>query len=42
MKNTSKTAKVIAKVTKAMANQACGAASLWGSYQPKEPKKPAK
>lgn len=42
MKKTSKTAKVIAKVTKAMANQACGAASCWGACQPREPKKPVK
>lgn len=27
-----------AKVAKAMAVRACGAASMWGSYQPKEPK----
>lgn len=27
-----------AKMAKAMAVKACGAASIWGSYQPKEPK----
>lgn len=26
-----------AKMVKAMAIKACGAASMWGSYQPKEP-----
>lgn len=31
-------ANATAKVAKAMAVKACGAASLWGSYQPKEPK----
>lgn len=32
-------AKVIANVANAMAVKACGAASAWGTYQPKEPKK---
>ncbi|MDY2510157.1 MAG: cyclic lactone autoinducer peptide [Ruminococcus callidus] len=31
-------ANATAKVAKAMAVKACGAASMWGSYQPKEPK----
>ncbi len=31
-------AKVIACVANAMAIKACGAASVWGTYQPKEPK----
>ena len=37
MKN--KMAKVVANAVKAMANKACGSASIWGAYQPKEPKK---
>ena len=36
MKN--KMAKVVAKAVKSMANKACGSASIWGVYQPKEPK----
>lgn len=32
-------AKVIANVANAMAVKACGAASVWGTYQPKEPKR---
>lgn len=36
---TNKMAKAVAKAVKAMANKACGAASMWGAYQPKEPKK---
>lgn len=39
MKQNKKVAKVVANVAKAMANKACGAASGWSSYQPKEPKK---
>lgn len=31
-------ANATAKVAKAMAEKACGAASAWGSYQPREPK----
>lgn len=31
-------ANATAKVAKAMAVKACGAASAWGSYQPREPK----
>lgn len=31
-------ANATAKVAKAMAVKACGAASMWGAYQPKEPK----
>lgn len=33
------TAKAIKKIAGAMANIACGSASVWGMYQPKEPKK---
>jgi len=40
MKN--KTAKAISVVAKIMADKACGSASIWGTYQPKEPKKPQK
>ncbi len=29
-------AKITAKITKSMAVKACGAASIWGSYQPDE------
>lgn len=32
------TAKVIAAISLTMAKKACGAASYFGSYQPKEPK----
>ena len=32
-------ATVIASVANAMANKACGAASAWGTYQPKENKR---
>lgn len=39
MKKQNKTAKVIANIVKTMADKACGAASAWGAYQPKEPKK---
>lgn len=38
MKKQNKIAKAIALVAKTMANRACGAASAWGTYQPKEPK----
>ncbi|MDO4155948.1 MAG: cyclic lactone autoinducer peptide [Oscillospiraceae bacterium] len=31
-------ANATAKVAKVMAMKACGAASMWGAYQPKEPK----
>ena len=39
MKNLTKTAKTISGVAKLMADKACGSASVWGTYQPKEPKK---
>lgn len=39
MKKQSTAAKAVAAVAKAMAKKACGAASMWGTYQPKEPKK---
>ncbi len=39
MKKNNKIAKIIATTAKSMANRACGAASYWGTYQPKEPKK---
>lgn len=34
---TSKIAKVVAEVAQKMAKTACGAASIWGTYQPEEP-----
>ena len=37
-----KLANTIEKVVKKMANMACGSASMWGIYQPKEPKIPKK
>ncbi len=42
MKKQSKAAKILAKVAEGMANKACGAASGWGAYQPREPKKLSK
>ncbi len=38
MKAKKMVADAAAKIAKAMAVKACGAASIWGSYQPKEPK----
>ncbi len=38
MKLKEKVAKAIAKVSMSMAKRACGAASCYFSYQPKEPK----
>lgn len=32
-------AKIIAKIANSMAVKACGSASVWGTYQPKEPKR---
>ena len=34
-----KTAHAIKSIAERMANMACGSASAWGMYQPKEPKK---
>lgn len=33
-----KTAHAIKSIAERMANMACGSASAWGMYQPKEPK----
>lgn len=38
MKKQNKTAKVVAHVAKSMAKRACGAASMFGMHQAKEPK----
>lgn len=37
-----KIASVIKKIAGKMADAACGAASVWGLHQPKEPNKPLK
>lgn len=42
MKKSNNTAKTIAKVVKAMGDISYGSASVWGIYQPKEPKKSKK
>lgn len=39
MKLKKNAAKAIKSVTQKMAKEACGSASHWGVYQPKEPKK---
>lgn len=38
MKAKKMAADITAKIAKTMAVKACGAASIWGAYQPKEPK----
>lgn len=37
MKMSKKIASAVAKITKAMADKGCNSASMWGTYQPKEP-----
>ena len=42
MKKAHKSAREKKKIAKVMANKACGSASIWGTYQPREPKKISK